>query len=91
MTRGLGYRTGSRRCSISTNFWNATLGLPSPDDYEGWDGHTTSRTFCAQLSDEYGFGVSPLQPYPEELKAEVNREGVHVISYGRWRPIGTQR
>ena len=25
MTRGLGYRTGSRRCSISTNFWDATL------------------------------------------------------------------
>jgi len=24
MTRGLGYRTGSRRCSISTNFWDAT-------------------------------------------------------------------
>jgi len=25
MTRGLGYRTGSRRCSISTNFWDATI------------------------------------------------------------------
>ena len=24
MTRGLGYRTESRRCSISTNFWDAT-------------------------------------------------------------------
>ena len=24
MTHGLGYRTGSRRCSISTNFWDAT-------------------------------------------------------------------
>ena len=24
MTHGLSYRTGSRRCSISTNFWDAT-------------------------------------------------------------------
>ena len=27
MTRGLGYRTGSRRCSISTNFWDATTAV----------------------------------------------------------------
>ena len=34
MTHGLSYRTGSRRCSISTNFWDATeMNVGEPVDF----------------------------------------------------------
>ena len=43
MTRGLGYRTGSRRCSISTNFWDATQARFSDCNRDLLDGGISIR------------------------------------------------